>query len=187
MSARCKRCGGPVDEPARCTNGHPQPTDAYERVAELLEEKIDYDRLAGLMAARLRAFASDLVAEVPEPGQLVDANTIARLTCMSPRWVYDHAQELGAIRAGDGVRPRLRFDPGLVRARLEQRNAPGPKPQAPTPASWRLPPAELLPVKGRAAGRFEGPRNMDGVGGGAYDDRHRQSGPRRRGNANRGP
>jgi hypothetical protein len=148
MSARCKRCGGPVDEPARCTNGHPQPTDPYDRLAELLEEKINYERLAGLVAARLRAFASDLVAEVPEPAQLVDANTIARLTGMSPRWVYDHAAELGAIRTGAGTRPRLRFDPGLVRARLEHRNGDPPQVQAPAPR--RLPAADLLPVEDRA-------------------------------------
>src|SRR5688572_27995829 len=122
MSARCKRCGAPMDEPARCTNGHPQPTDPYDRLAELLGANIDYDRLAGLVATRLHAFASDVVARVLEPGQLVDANTIAGLTGMSRRWVYDHAPELGAIRTGVGTRPRLRFDPALVRARLEERN-----------------------------------------------------------------
>jgi hypothetical protein len=140
-----------LDEPARCTNGHSQPTDPYDRLADLLEKKIDYDRLAGLVAAGLRAFASDLVAEVPEPGQLVDAKTIAWLTGMSSRWVYDHAAELGAIRTGAGTRPRLRFDPGLVRARLEQRSGSKPEPQAPTQASWRLPPAELLPVRNPTA------------------------------------
>jgi hypothetical protein len=151
MSARCRRCGGPMDEPARCTNGHPQPTDPYDRLAELLGEHINYDRLAGLVAARLRRFVSDLAAQAPEPGQLVDANTIARLIGMSPRWVYDHADELGAIRAGDGTRPRLRFGPGLVRARLEQRNGSQPEPPAPAHASRRLRPAELLPVRNRTA------------------------------------
>jgi hypothetical protein len=151
MSARCRKCGAPVDEPARCANGHAQPTDPYERMAELLAENIDYDLLAGLVAARLRGFVTDLVTQVPEPGQLVDANTISRLTGMSARWVYDHADELGAIRAGAGTRPRLRFDPGRVRARLEQRNGSDPAPQAPAHASRRLPRAELLPVRNRTA------------------------------------
>ena len=147
MSTRCRRCGAPVDEPARCGNGHAQPTDPYERMAELLGENIDYDRLAGLMAARVRGFVTDMVAQVPEPGQLVDANTIARLTGMSQRWVYDHADELGAIKTGAGTRPRLRFDPGLVRARLDQRNGNAPESQAPPPR--RLAANALLPVKGK--------------------------------------
>jgi hypothetical protein len=96
-------------------------------------------------------FVADLVAQVPETGQLVDVNTVARTTGMSVRWVYDHADELGAIKAGDGPRPRLRFDPSLVRARLDERNGDDSPPQQPAPAPWRLPPAELLPVKDRAA------------------------------------
>src|SRR5215207_7779083 len=120
---KCPECRGRITEPARCINGHPQPDDPYERLAVVLGEHIDYDRLADLVATRLRVFVGDLAAQVPEPGRLVDAHAIARLTGMSERWVYDHADELGAIRAGDGARPRLRFDPGLVRARLEERNA----------------------------------------------------------------
>lgn len=147
---RCPKCRGRVAEPAHCVNGHPQPDDPYERLAAVLGEHIDYDRLADLVAARLRGFVADLAAQVPEPGQLVDAHAVARLTGMSERWVYDHANELGAIKAGDGTRPRLRFDPGLVRARLDQRNVDAPPPQQ-APAPRRLPPAELLPVKGRAA------------------------------------
>jgi hypothetical protein len=148
MSARCKRCGGPVDEPARCTNGHRQPSEPYDRLAELLGEHIDYDRLAELVAAKLRGLVVDMAAQVPEPGRLVDANAIARLTGMSQRWVYDHADEIGAVRAGDGTRPRLRFDPTLVRARLDQRNGNAPESKAPPPR--RLPAAPLLPVKGTA-------------------------------------
>ena len=64
--------------------------------------------------------------------------------------MYDHADELGAIRGGGGVRPRLRFDPDLVRAKLAQSNGDVPSMQARTPTPRRLPAAELLPVKGRA-------------------------------------
>jgi hypothetical protein len=31
------------------------------------------------------------------------------------RFIYAHADELGAIRLGAGSRPRLRFDPAVVR------------------------------------------------------------------------
>lgn len=125
---KCPQCRGQVTEPARCINGHDQPDDPYERLAAMLGEHIDYDRLAELVAARLREFVTDLAAQVPEPEQLVDAHTVARLTGMSERWVYDHADELGAVRAGDGPRPRLRFDPGLVRAKLKRRNGDAPAP-----------------------------------------------------------
>jgi hypothetical protein len=153
MSAdrRCPKCRGRVAEPALCVNGHPQPDDPYERLAAVLGGHIDYDRLADLVAAKLRGFVADLAAQAPELRQLVDAHAVARLTGMSAQWVYDHADELGAIRAGEGARPRLRFDPGLVRARLEQRNGDTPTPQTPAPAPRRLPSAELLPVKDRAA------------------------------------
>lgn len=33
------------------------------------------------------------------------------------RFVYQHADELGCIRLGGGRRPRLRFDPRIVRER----------------------------------------------------------------------
>jgi hypothetical protein len=33
-------------------------------------------------------------------------------------WIYQHAEELGAIRIGTGQRPRLRFDPERVTRRL---------------------------------------------------------------------
>ena len=40
------------------------------------------------------------------------------------RWVYDHADYLGAKRLGAGKRPRLRFDPTEVADRL---GPPDPK------------------------------------------------------------
>lgn len=113
------RCGARVHEPAHCTNGHPQSlVDPVERLAQFLGDRIDYEQLADLVAARLRAFVSDMAAQAAGPGRLVDAGTVARLTGMSRRWVYDHAGELGAVKAGNGDRPRLRFDPDLVRARM---------------------------------------------------------------------
>jgi hypothetical protein len=147
MSARCK-CGAPVEEPARCLNGHAQVSaDPLNRLADLVA-----DRLADRIAERLDRIAAGFAAvSVTEPAGLVDANEIARVTGMSPRWVYDHADVLGVIRAGNGDRPRLRFDPVLVRARMEQHNVGG-SPAPPSPATpQRIPAAELLPVKDRAA------------------------------------
>jgi hypothetical protein len=35
-------------------------------------------------------------------------------------WVYRHAEALGAVRTGEGVRPRLRFYPAKVAAYLDR-------------------------------------------------------------------
>ena len=52
--------------------------------------------------------------DMPPPGALVDASTLASALGISRATVYEHAEELGAVRIGDGKRPRLRFD--LTRA-----------------------------------------------------------------------
>jgi hypothetical protein len=112
MSAQrlCRKCRGRVTEPARCINGHDQSDVGLGRFAEMLGEQIDYDLLAAKVAERLRTFVPDLVAAVSDDSQLVDTHAIARMTSMSERWVYDHKDELGVIKAGSGPRPRLLFD-----------------------------------------------------------------------------
>ena len=64
-------------------------------------------RLAELLAPREEA-----------PGRLITAEEVARRWGVGRRWVYDHADELGAHRLGAGPRPRLRFDPDEVAERL---------------------------------------------------------------------
>lgn len=59
----------------------------------------------------------------PDPGlpkepQLISAAEVAGRWGIGRRWVYEHAEELGAIRLGAGARPRLRFDPEAVAERL---------------------------------------------------------------------
>jgi hypothetical protein len=143
MSVRCDTCGAPVNEPARCTNGHAQRViDPLERLADLL---------AGRLAKRL---VPTLVAQVrlePTRPALVSAAELARLTGMSKRWVYDHSDELGAHRTGTGPRPRLRFDPVLAIANLTARDVEeGSAPAtAPRPRAHTLPiSVPLLPVRG---------------------------------------
>ncbi len=66
-------------------------------------------RLAELMAG----------AETPRPHRrLISAEEVSELWGVSRRWVYDHAERLGARRLGTGRRPRLRFDPDEVAERL---------------------------------------------------------------------
>jgi len=45
---------------------------------------------------------------------LVDAAELARRFGIERSWVYAHAIELGAIKLGNGAKPRLRFDPDVA-------------------------------------------------------------------------
>ena len=61
------------------------------------------------------------VAELVRPPaavSLVDAREIARRFGVHRSWVYAHAEELGAVRLGDGPKARLRFDLHRVAERL---------------------------------------------------------------------
>jgi hypothetical protein len=59
-------------------------------------------------------------------GRLVDAATLAAELGVGRSWVYEHSDELGAVRLGGGTRPRLRFDIVAVRAAVagERMKAP---------------------------------------------------------------
>jgi hypothetical protein len=46
--------------------------------------------------------------------ELVDAAELARRLGIERSWVYAHAIELGAVKLGDGPKPRLRFDPEIA-------------------------------------------------------------------------
>ena len=51
-------------------------------------------------------------------GELLTAAQVSRRHRVDRSWVYAHAAELGALRLGDGPKPRLRFDPERVRRAL---------------------------------------------------------------------
>lgn len=57
--------------------------------------------------------------------QLITAEEVARWWGIGRRWVYDHADELGARRLGAGRRPRLRFDPDEVAESLGEPGGQG--------------------------------------------------------------
>lgn len=54
-----------------------------------------------------------------QPGRLMSAAEVAQWCGVDRSWVYAHADELGARRLGGGERPRLRFDPSEVSARID--------------------------------------------------------------------
>jgi len=68
------------------------------------------ERIAAVVAERLR--------DEPPP-RFVDAATLARLLGVEREWVYEHAEELGAVRLG-GPRGRLRFDQLALAQRLAE-------------------------------------------------------------------
>ena len=84
--------------------------------------------------------------------QLLTAEEVARWWGIGRRWVYDHADELGARRLGGGRRPRLRFDPDEVAERLgEPGGQGGAEGGAPRSASMRGDcAADSLSVRSRA-------------------------------------
>lgn len=100
---------------------------------------------ADIEAVALRVAA--LLHEEQGPAELVDAAEIARRFGVSRDFVYDHADDFGVVRLGEGPRARLRFDPARVRRQLGAVAAP-PSPEA--PPSRRRRNGTLLPVRGRA-------------------------------------
>jgi hypothetical protein len=87
----------------------------------------------------------------PPTARLLDAVELADLLGVARSWVYDHGAELGAIRIGDGDRPRLRFDPAVAIAAWQTRDPePEPQPRAPRRRAHRAA-TPLLPIRGERA------------------------------------
>jgi hypothetical protein len=83
------------------------------------------------------------------PDELVDAAEIARRFHLDRSTVYAHADEWGAVRVGEGERPRLRFDPKRVADALAPRPyQPSPKPTSRPQPRRRTTEIDLLPIKG---------------------------------------
>lgn len=87
----------------------------------------------------------------PEAVQFIDAIEVARRFGVSREWVYAHAEELGAVRLGDGPRPRWRFDVQKVAERFG--SLPGSRePQRETRGAVRRGrDMKLLSIKGDAS------------------------------------
>jgi hypothetical protein len=89
------------------------------------------DAAIGVLAARVAELLAGQLpppAPVPRrPGRLLSAAEVSEWWGIGRGWVYQHAGELGAIRIGDGERPRLRFDPDQVAQHLNRPPAAPPK------------------------------------------------------------
>lgn len=92
------------------------------------------------------ARVADLLRGEDMSAELVDAGEVARRFNVSRDFVYGHADDLGAVRLGDGPRARLRFDPATVAERL---SAPAHSPARPRRERQRRRRTEdtLLPIR----------------------------------------
>ena len=68
---------------------------------------------------------------------------------VSRSWVYENAERLGAIRLGDGARPRLRFDPARVREVLDGGRRAKPTPRASGNSNRWVAAGDLIPIRGQ--------------------------------------
>jgi hypothetical protein len=68
------------------------------------------------IAVRLAELLKD--GHLLDEAEIIPASEVSRRWGVQRRWVYEHADELGAIPLGDGPRPRLRFDVKVLLRRL---------------------------------------------------------------------
>ena len=111
-----------------------------------------------LDAASIEAIANRVVEKLRGDEQLLDAAEVARRLGRSRDWVYRHANELGAVRLGDGDRPRLHFRPSVVNAYIDACKSSRRTHLESTPVAKRKSPAarvgekagnhDLLPIRG---------------------------------------
>jgi hypothetical protein len=67
---------------------------------------------------------------VSEPTGMLTVSELAQHLHVNRAWVYEHADELGAVRLGDGPKARLRFDLHTAKTALGRHQAG----RAPVPA-----------------------------------------------------
>jgi hypothetical protein len=101
------------------------------------------ERLADLIADRLAERAA---------GEMIDAAELAKRINRSRDFVYEHATSLGAVKLGDGPRPRLAFRWPQVLDHLAETEQPTQASSPPRARRQRArrAPAELLPIRGRS-------------------------------------
>jgi hypothetical protein len=77
-------------------------------------------RVAAIVTAQLQQTLPQPPLAEQKPPELLTASQVAQWWGLHRGWVYEHAHQLGAIRIGDGERPRLRFDADEVARRMNR-------------------------------------------------------------------
>jgi hypothetical protein len=99
-------------------------------------------RLAELIADRLASHAQ---------GELITAAELAERIGRHRDFVYEHATELGAIRLGDGERPRLMFRwPQAVDHLADTTNITKQTQRPPRRRQGKQARSDLLPIRGQS-------------------------------------
>jgi hypothetical protein len=105
-------------------------------------------RGSDLCAFKLDNQRGVVIDDYDDPGELSTARRVAAQYAVDVRFIYANADDLGAIRLGAGPRPRLRFDPAVVRERWASVNALPPETRTrrrhPTTKLHAVPTVELL-------------------------------------------
>lgn len=134
MRARTAARGG-SDRCARRPRG--LATTARHVAVELTPQTIE--QIAIRVAALLRR--EHPRAQMDGPAVLMTVKELARHLKLNPAWVYEHAEELGAIRTGSGPKARIRFDPQAATEALRQHRKPPMTPAKSRPGRTRARPA----------------------------------------------
>jgi len=105
-------------------------------------------RLDDLSVAAIAERVVELLREEGVGPDPIDAAEVARRLGVSRDYVYEHAEELGAIRLGEGSRGRLRFDPVTVHKNLTEKRDEVRDARRDIRKPVRRSQVPLLPVKG---------------------------------------
>jgi hypothetical protein len=103
---------------------------AHRLAVDLTPQAVE--QIAGRVAQLLRHDLSRTETNpAPAPGWMT-AKELASHLKLNPAWVYEHAEELGVIRTGDGPKARMRFDLQTATQALQRhRRQTAPVGQAP--------------------------------------------------------
>jgi hypothetical protein len=106
--------------------------------AGLPDQGVDSDRLAENAVA-----ANNGAEQISDDGEMWTTRRVAAHYGVAVGFIYQHADELGCVRLGGTARPRLRFDPAVVRERWPSVGGGAP---------------ELLPTRRRTTSSASAPR-----------------------------
>lgn len=145
-SYRCENCGGGLS--IKRVGLHPTAFRLLNRIER--ELGVVSERLDGLDVIVDEIMDRGAPSPVAAgPGLYTAAEASARLN-VKTRWVYDHADDLGAVRLGDGPKAHVRFPIHRIEELISGGSVkPAPPPARPGPP--RNKPADLIPIKGEAA------------------------------------
>jgi hypothetical protein len=108
---------------------------------------IDDLRAIAEMLADVLAERGVVASEPQRPQRVLTAADVAEILDRDRRWVYGHAEELGAFRYGDGPRGRLGFDREVTERWKRERQLAARRGRAPR----RGRPPKTLALTGRAS------------------------------------